>query len=128
MATNDSPWAASQSASAAVASAAVLMASLPAFGGVSAWQARVLAEQRRAAQLERDNAEQVVRVLIDLFETTNPAVRPDGDRTPVGEFLAGAQARSLTLLSGVPAVRARLQHVFGRVGGHEHEARVEPDA
>ena len=89
--------------------------SLVAFGAVSARQARVLAEQRRAAQLERDTSEQVVRVLIDLFETTNPAVRPDGDRTPVGEFLVGAQARSLMLLAGVPEVRARLQHVFGRI-------------
>ena len=57
----------------AVAAATVVVASLAAFGIVSAWQARVLAEQRRVAQIERDTAEQVVRVLIDLFQTINPS-------------------------------------------------------
>jgi eukaryotic-like serine/threonine-protein kinase len=57
--------------------------------------------------IERDAAEQVVRVLIELFETTNPCVRPDGDRMPVGEFLSGARERSLERLRATPAVRAR---------------------
>jgi serine/threonine-protein kinase len=109
---------------AAVVASAVLVLSLAAFGVVSAWQARVLAEQRRVAQLERDTAEQVVRVLIDLFETTNPSVRPDGDRMPIGEFLEGAQARSLGLLQGAPSVRAKLQNVFG----HIHLTRGQYDA
>ena len=99
----------------AVIAAAMFVASLAVFGGVSAWQARVLAEQRRVAQEERDASEQVARVLLDLFETTNPSVRPDGDRMPVGELLRGSQARSLALLRDVPAVRARLQHVFGLI-------------
>ena len=99
----------------AVIGSAVFVASLAVFGGVSAWQARVLAEQRRVAQEERDASEQVARVLLDLFETTNPSVRPDGDRMPVGELLRGSQARSLALLRDVPSVRARLQHVFGLI-------------
>src|SRR6185436_8006557 len=74
-----------------------------------------LAEQRRVAQIERDTSEQVVKVLIDLFQATNPSVRPDGDRMPIGEFLADAQTRSLELLRGAPAVRARLQQVFGLI-------------
>ena len=115
----------------AVAAATVVVASLAAFGVVSAWQARVLAEQRRVAQIERDTAEQVVRVLIDLFQTINPSVRPDGDRMPVGEFLAGAQGRSLELLRSTPEVRARLQQVFGlihRTRGQYAEARRTLDA
>jgi serine/threonine-protein kinase len=103
----------------AVVAAVVLFASLAAFGAVSAWQARVLAEERRAAQRERDTSEQVVRLLIDLFEATNPSVRPDGERMPIGEFLQGAQARSLERLRGTPAVRAKLQQVFGLI----HQAR-----
>ncbi len=99
----------------AVFTSAVFVASVSVFGGVSAWQARVLAEQRRVAQIERDTSEQVVRVLVDLFETTNPSVRPDGDQMPVGEFLRGSQARSVDLLRDSPAVRARLQHVFGLI-------------
>ena len=55
----------------AVLGSGVLLASLAVFGSVSARQARVLAEQRRAAQVERDASEQVVRVLIELLETTN---------------------------------------------------------
>ena len=105
----------------AVGATALVMVSFAVFGGVSAWQAQVLAEQRRAAHAERQTAEQVIRLMIDLFETTNPAVRPDGDRMPVGEFLAGAQRRSLELLRPTPAVRARLQQVFGLI----HQARGE---
>ena len=99
----------------AVGAAAIVMVSLAAFGLVSAWQASVLDEQRRVAQTERDTAEQVVRLLIDLFETTNPSVRPDGERMPLGEFLAGAETRSLELLRSTPAVRAKLQQVFGLI-------------
>jgi serine/threonine protein kinase/tetratricopeptide (TPR) repeat protein len=99
----------------AVATSAVFLASVITFGAVSAWQARVLFEQRRVAQLERDTSEQVVRVLIDLFEATNPAVRPDGDRIPLGEFLRDAQTRALAGLREAPAVRAKLQHVLGSI-------------
>ena len=99
----------------AVGAAAIVMVSLAALGLVSAWQASVLDEQRRVAQTERDTAEQVVRLLIDLFETTNPSVRPDGERMPLGEFLAGAETRSLELLRSTPAVRAKLQQVFGLI-------------
>jgi tetratricopeptide (TPR) repeat protein len=102
-----------------VAAAGALFVSLAAFGAVSARQGRILAAERRAAQQERDTSEQVVRLLIDLFEATNPAVRPDGDRMPIGEFLQGAQARSLEGLRGTPAVRAKLQQVFGLI----HQAR-----
>jgi serine/threonine-protein kinase len=109
---------------AAVIVSAVLVFSLAAFGVVSAWQARVLAEQRRAAQIDRDTSEQVVQVLIDLFETTNPSLRPDGERMPIGEFLEGAQARSLELLQGTPSVRAKLQNVFG----HIQQTRGQYDA
>ena len=87
----------------AVTAAAVLVSCITTFGVVAALQARALAEQSRIAGLERDKAEQVVRVLVDLFETTNPAVRPDGDRMPIGQFLAGAEARALAQLSGSTA-------------------------
>jgi eukaryotic-like serine/threonine-protein kinase len=99
----------------AVTASAVFVASLIGFGAVSAWQARVLEKQRRIAQHERDTSEQVVRVLIDLFEATNPAVRPDGDRIPLGEFLRDAQTRALAGLREAPAVRAKLQHVLGSI-------------
>ena len=115
----------------AVAAAAVVVVSLAAFGIESARQARVLAGERRLVQIERDTAEQVVRVLIDLFEATNPAVRPDGDRMPVGEFVTASQARTLERLRSTPAARARLQQVFGLIQqtrGRYAEARQALDA
>ena len=96
-------------------------ACITAFGVVAALQARALAEQSRVARLEQDKAEQVVRVLVDLFETTNPAIRPDGDRIPIREFLAGAETRALAQLSNAPVVRAKLQQVFGLIHSERGE-------
>jgi serine/threonine-protein kinase len=104
-----------------VTAAAVFVACIGAFGFVAALQARALAAQGRIAALERDKAEQVVRVLVDLFETTNPAIRPDGDRIPLGEFLAGAEDRAIAQLAGEPLVRAKLQHVFGLIHAERGE-------
>ncbi len=99
----------------AVTAAAVFISCITAFGIVATLQGRALAERSRVARLEQDKAEQVVRVLVDLFETTNPAIRPDGDRMPIGEFLTGAEARALTQLSGAPLVKAKLKQVFGLI-------------
>ena len=99
----------------AVFCAAALVLALAVFGASAALQARALAEKSRVAKLERDKADEVVRVLVELFETTNPSVRPDGDRMPVGAFLAGAHTRALEQLRGAPEVRARLQQVFGQI-------------
>jgi eukaryotic-like serine/threonine-protein kinase len=104
-----------------VTAAAVLGSCIIAFGMVAAFQARALAEQSRIAVLERDKAEQVVRVLVELFETTNPAVRPDADRMPVREFLAGAESRALAQLTGAPLVRAKLQQVLGLIRAERGE-------
>ena len=105
----------------AVTAAAVFVSCITGFGVVAALQARALAEQSRIAGIERDKAEQVVRVLVELFETTNPAVRPDGNRMPIGQFLAGAEGRALAQLSGAPLVRARLQQVFGLIHAERGE-------
>jgi serine/threonine protein kinase/tetratricopeptide (TPR) repeat protein len=108
----------------AVTAASVLVSCITAFGIVAGLQARALAEQGRVARLERDKAEQVVRVLVDLFETTNPAVRPDGDRMSIREFLAGAEGRALSQLGGAPLVRAKLKQVFGLI--HQERGEYTP--
>jgi serine/threonine-protein kinase len=105
----------------AVTAAAVFVSCITTFGVVAALQARALAEQGRVARLERDKAEQVVRVLVELFETTNPSVRPDGDRMSIREFLAGAEGRALVPLSGAPLVKAKLQQVFGLIRAERGE-------
>ena len=108
----------------AVTAAAVLASCITAFGIVAALQARALAEQGRVARMEQAKAEQVVRVLVDLFETTNPAIRPDGDRMPIREFLAGAESRALAQLSSTPVVKAKLQQVFGLI--HSERGQYTP--
>ena len=112
----------------AVTAAAVFISCIVAFGVVATVQARALAEQSRVASLERDKAEQVVRVLVDLFETTNPAVRPGGDRMTVREFLTGAEGRALAQLRGTPAVRAKLKEVFGLIHHERGEFALARDA
>jgi eukaryotic-like serine/threonine-protein kinase len=108
----------------AVTAAAVLASCITAFGIVAALQARALAEQGRVARMEQAKAEQVVQVLVDLFETTNPAIRPDGDQMPIREFLAGAESRALTQLSSTPVVKAKLQQVFGLI--HSQRGQYTP--
>ena len=105
----------------AVTAAAVFVCCITAFGVVAALQARALAAQTRVARLEQAKAEQVVGVLVDLFETTNPTIRPDGDRMPIREFLAGAEARALAQLSNAPVVRAKLKQVFGLIHSERGE-------
>ena len=55
-----------------VAAAATLICCLTAFGVVATVQARALATQGRVAREERDKAERIVRLLVELFESTNP--------------------------------------------------------
>jgi serine/threonine protein kinase len=98
-----------------VAAAAALVCSLTVFGAVATIQARALAAQGRVAREERDKAEQIVRLLVELFESTNPSIRPDGDRITIGEFLGGAEARALAQLQSAPVVRAKMQQVFGLI-------------
>jgi serine/threonine protein kinase len=100
---------------ASVAAAVTVVVALGGFGSVAVWQARRAAAERDVAQLERDKAEKVVGVLVDLFETSNPNVRGDGDRMSVRQFLAQAEPLVLDRLQSQPAVRARLRQVFGLI-------------
>jgi serine/threonine-protein kinase len=99
----------------AASATAAVVACLLIAGVVSVLQSRALAVQERVARDERDKAERIVQVLVELFESTNPSIRPDGDRMTVGEFLAGAEARALAQLRQTPIVRAKLQQVFGLI-------------
>ena len=103
-----------------MASAFVLL--LIGFSVVTAWQAQTVARERDAAQaerdaaqVERDKSEQVVQVLVDLFETSNPTVVPGGDALRVGEFLEQGEARVLEDLEDQPEVQARMKQVLGNI-------------
>ena len=113
---------------ATVAAAALFVASLAGFGVVAGWQAERAAAQRDAARGERDKAEQVVGVLVDLFESSNPTLHPDGDKVSVRQFLLDAEPRVLERLQGQPAIRARLQQVFGLMFAARDQYREAEEA
>ena len=96
-----------------VATAFVLL--LIGFSVVTAWQAQTVAHERDAAQTERDKAEQVVQVLVNLFQSSNPNLVPGGDTLRVGEFLEQGEARVLEELEDQPEIQARMKQVLGDV-------------
>jgi serine/threonine-protein kinase len=105
----------------ASAAAALFAIVLIAFGIVATIQARRVAIERDRARLEQSKSEQVVRLLIDLFQTANPQVVPGGDRLSIGEFLGRAETRVLGELESQPELGARVRHVLGLM----HHARSD---
>jgi serine/threonine-protein kinase len=105
----------------AVASTLLLAALLAGGAVVLALQARRVAAERDRARTEQEKAEQIVRLLVDLFQTTNPEVVPGGDRLSIGEFLDRAEGRVLRELEARPELASRMRHVLGLV----HAARSD---
>jgi eukaryotic-like serine/threonine-protein kinase len=103
---------------AVVASFAILVL---VFSVVAAVQARLVTAERDRVRVERDKAQEVVQVLVDLFQTTNPQVVPGGDRLTTGEFLTRAEPRVLAALDARPEIKAAMKHVLGQV----HAARSD---
>jgi eukaryotic-like serine/threonine-protein kinase len=105
----------------AVTAAGGLVMLLAVFSVTMAMQVGRTAAERDRAHLEQARAEQVVRLLVDLFETANPDVVPGGDRLAIGEFLERAEGRALRELAGQPELATRLRHVLGLM----HHARSD---
>lgn len=97
-----------------VSAAVAAMVLIATFAGVAGWQARALARERDAASQARDRAEDVVRTLVDVFETTNPDVVAGADALTVRAWLDDAERRVLASLDDDLA-RATMQGVFGRI-------------
>ncbi len=95
--------------------AALFVLVLIGFSVVTALQAQTVARERDTAQAERDKSEQVVQVLVNLFQTSNPTVVPGGDTLRVGEFLEQGEARVLDELEDQPEVQARMKQVLGNM-------------
>jgi len=100
---------------AAVVAVGLFVLLLVAFSAVSLVQSRALARERDRARSERDAAEQVVQVLVGLFEASDPTKVPGGDALTVGELLARNEARILRQLDQQPLVRARVQRTLGEM-------------
>ncbi len=85
------------------------------FSAVTLIQSRNLEQERDRAGIERDKAEQVVQVMVDMFETTSPEVLASAEGLKVNEFLNILEVQSLKNLQGQPDVQGRMQQVLGRV-------------
>lgn len=105
----------------AVGLAAVILLLLIGSSAVTMIQAQRLAERSVQLEQERDRAEEVIGVLIDLFETSNPGVTPGGEDMAVGEFLEQSEAVVLEELDDRPVVQARMNHVLAGVHGARSE-------
>jgi serine/threonine-protein kinase len=92
----------------AVVAAGIIAASLVASSVVATLQARRVAA-------ERDRAERVVSILIDLFESSNPTMDPDGGSLLVRDFLRDSEERILRQVEADPETSARLRDVLGQV-------------
>jgi len=72
--------------------------------------------QARKTAVERDRAEEVVKLLVGLFQSADPMLALD-DSVTVREVLDRGAARIRTELAGQPAVRAALMSVIAEVYG-----------
>ena len=103
----------------AVAVAALFVVVLSSFAITAVVQARQVAAERDRARFERDKAQRVTRIVIDLFQAANPEVVPDGDKQTVSKFLEAAEVRALAGLGSDVELSATIKDVLGQV----HDAR-----
>ncbi len=88
------------------------------------WQNHRVGQARDRAQAERLAAEDLVGMLTDLFQQSNPEIVPGGDTLRVGAFLDRAEKGIGSLEE--PERQAQMRRVLGNVwaarGRHEHAA------
>jgi tetratricopeptide (TPR) repeat protein len=98
-----------------VAAGVAIFGLIAMFGLVSGRQALAVGQQRDVAASERDRAEEVIQVLVDMFEASAPV---DGDRADtlrLADFLIRSEEEVLTRLEDQPSLRVRMQQVLGNV-------------
>ncbi len=98
----------------AVAAAATLVAVSLGFGALMASNARSLARERDAAERARQRAEQVKKLLIELFEVSDPD-RATGATITAREVLDRGVERLARPLGDPPEVRADLLNTVGTI-------------
>ncbi len=75
----------------------------------------VTIRQSRAVARERDAAEEVTTVLVELFEAADPTRNPGSRSMTIGELLDRQAGHSIDDLARRPEVQARLRHALGKV-------------
>ena len=113
----------------AVAASTVFFAVITVFTMATFFQSLLIREQaaqlvqEKAAALqaaesasqEADKADEVVDILVGLFELTDPNKVPGGDTVRVGTFLQRNERRVIDNLEDRPAIQARMRHVIGQM-------------
>jgi tetratricopeptide (TPR) repeat protein len=94
------------------------------FVGNLIWQNRRVGQARDRAQAERLAAEDLLSILTDLFQQSNPEVVPGGDTLRVGAFLDRAEQGigALEELERQAQMRRVLGNVWAARGQYEHAA------
>ncbi|MDH4036957.1 MAG: serine/threonine-protein kinase [Candidatus Krumholzibacteria bacterium] len=101
-----------------VAVAGGFVALVVAFAVVALEQAHRVRHERDRALSEQAKAEEVVGVLVDLFQQSNPYVVPGGDTLRVSDFIAQSE-KSVSDMADQPDVQARMWEVLAEI----HKAR-----
>ena len=99
----------------AVSSAAMFVALLLAFSIFTVYQSGLLKQERDVARTEKARAEQVIGLLVSLFETTNPAIVPGGDTLSVGAFIEQGVEKTLTEVEDDPALATVMKNTIGKM-------------
>lgn len=96
-----------------VSTAAVVLLLVLGFGIAMIVQSRQVAQERDRSRLEAERADQILQVLVGVFESSNPEVMPGSDTLGVGAFLEQGEDQMLEALDGHPEAQGRLKQVLG---------------
>ncbi len=77
--------------------------------------ALVTADQSRQIEGERDRAEQMVQLLVNLFETSDPTFDANQDTMRVSAFIESSRQQVVDDLGDQPDLQVRMKHVLGQV-------------
>lgn len=83
---------------------------------LAVWQARRVAAERDAAVAAREDVDQAVAILVDLFAVANPRIMPGGDSLRVDDLLSLAE-ENLEASTESPRVQAKLWLTLADIHG-----------
>lgn len=91
-----------------------------AFALATGRQARLISRQAESLALERDRAEDVTGVLVDMFDVSDPIYGSvgRGDTLSVRDFLQLNEERLMTELADQPELKATVSHLMARLYGN----------
>jgi eukaryotic-like serine/threonine-protein kinase len=106
-----------------VAAASALFAITLVFAVLMAGQADRIGRQARETALQRDRAERVTGLLVEMFDVSDPMITQGArsDTLRVREFLLRSQRAMVNRLDSEPLLQADIMHMYGRLFGNLDE-------